>query len=427
MEAFDFAVMGAGPAGLAAAISYAARAFETAPDAGSPRALVLEKMPRPALKLLASGSGQCNFSHAGPIDDFLGHYGVHGKFLRAALRSFDNRAFVAFLEARGVPVEESEGGKLFPRSRRARDVLDALLSECAALGVEIRTGAPLLAVERAADGFLLDTPRGKVLARSLCLAAGGSSYPGTGSAGDGYAIARALGHSVAEIGPALAPAYPEPWDFGPCAGIALRDARISLHRGGRKVASGAGDVLFTHRGLSGPGILDLSRDLRPGDELRLRLRPGEQGDHDAAIQSLAAASGAKSLKNCLFPLGLPETLLLALLASLGIDASAKAAALRRDDRRKLAGALAFHPFKVARLGGWEEAMATRGGVELAEVDPATMGSRLVPGLSFAGELLDLDGDTGGYNIQAAISTGTLAGSKGRRPTDRHGLHEELHG
>lgn len=425
---YDLIVAGAGPAGFFAALSAASRGASV---------LLLERMESPGRKLLASGSGQCNLTHGGPISDFLDHYGspAAARFLRPSLYGFSNADLEAFFEERGVPLEETEAGKVFPASRSARDLLRVLREELRSAGVRLATSSRLVGIGRAAGegrGFELAVERGGAGAapeasglsaaeplgcRALVLATGGSSYPGTGSTGDGCRLAASLGHGIAEPAPALTPFYVPSAAFAPfadCAGIALRGCAVALFRSGKKVASGRGDVLFTHRGLSGPGILDLSRHAAPGDEVRLAPVPGFQ-DAEAADRSLLGEleeHGARSALRVLQGYGLPESLCRALLAAAGADQAAKAAALPKAARRFLAGGLSSSggfPFQVERLGGWKEAMATRGGVLLSEVDPKTLESRLVPGLHFAGEVLDIDGDTGGYNIQAACSTGRLAG------------------
>lgn len=423
---YDVVVAGAGPAGFFAAISAAAA------GAGA-RVLLAERMPSPARKLLVSGAGQCNLTHAGDAASILAHYGHRGaeRFLRKAIHAFDGEALGAWFAERGLPLEDNGEGKLFPRTRRSKDVLELLLSEARRVGVELGTGLRLLSAQAApaGGGFLLSferqgaSPR-VVSAGRLVLSTGGRSWPSTGSAGDGYALAAQFGHRVEAPTPALAPVIvatscggaPPFAPFAACSGNALRETTISVFRGGRRSATGSGDVLVTHRGLSGPGILDLSRDIAPGDELRVALAPGAGAEAavDARLQAEAAAHGTRGLQRLVQSFGLTEALSRALLESRGLDPGLPAARLTREARRLLSRSLAGggdagHPFPVAALGSWEEAMATRGGVDLSEVDPKTMRSRLVPGLHLAGELLDYDGDTGGYNIQAAISTGRLAG------------------
>jgi hypothetical protein len=375
---------------------------------------MLERMPRPGLKLLASGSGMCNASNACPPEAFFKRYGRNGSFLRYAFKHFGPEALAEFLESRGLPLVEAEGGKLFPITKSARDLLDLLLRECAVAGVELRISATARAAHRAAEGFALTLAGGEtVAARALCLAGGGKSYPALGSDGSCFALADSLGHRVIAPRPALSPVIAEAWAFSGLSGIALEGRSLRVMRGTAIAAKGRGDVLFTHKGLSGPGILDLSRDIRPGDAIELRLLE-EGASADALVLKALKAGGAKNLGNALKPLPLPERVMEALLAWLGIDAGMKAARFPKAERARLCLALEGLRVGVKALGGWDDAMATAGGVDLAEVDPRSMESRIVPRLYFAGEVMDIDGDTGGFNIQAAISTGALAGASAAR-------------
>lgn len=407
--------------------------------------MVLEHMSNPGRKLLSSGGGQCNLTHGGEIANFLPRYGggarpgEAGRFLRPALYAFSNRDLVSWCARRGVPLTEDPDGRVFPSSRRAQDVLDPLLAEARRRRVELRTGVRVRSVRVERSRFVvLTSPGEKPVADgvALVLATGGRSYPSLGSTGDGYRLAASLGHSVVPPRPALVPLVIERKSFCPfvpCAGVSLAGATVALVRAGRPVAEGKGDVLFTHRGLSGPAVLDLSRSVCPGDVLRVPLLP-RLGDVHAAGEKLQAeieAHGKRTVVNLLQGLGLVACLSRALLAGAGFDPRTKAADVPRVLRRSLAtslgtGAEGGHPFPVRSLGGWNEAMVTAGGVTLGEVDPKTMASRILPGLFFAGEILDVDGDTGGYNLQAAFSTGRLAGTsaagralrRGRSPSER---------
>jgi predicted Rossmann fold flavoprotein len=418
--AWDMVVVGGGPAGLFAAIAAAERGA---------RALVLEHMSNPGRKLLASGGGQCNLTHGGEIMDFLPHYGggtrpgEAGRFLRPALYAFSNRDLVTWCTRWGVPLTEDPDGRVFPISRRAQDVLDLLLAEARRRRVELRTGVRVRSLRVERSRFVVLTAAGQkpvVEGLTLVLATGGRSYPSLGATGDGYRLAASLGHSVVSPRPALAPVVIERNAFSPfvpCAGVSLPGAAVAVVREKRTIAEKEGDVLFTHRGLSGPAVLNLSRYVLPGDSVRVSPLAGS-GSIDLAEQRLTAeiaAHGKRTVANLLQGLGLAACLSRALLAAVGLGPGTKAAELPREARHALASSLAAggdggHPFPVSSLGGWNEAMVTAGGVTLGEVDPKTMASRILPGLFFAGEVLDVDGDTGGYNLQAAFSTGRLAGT-----------------
>jgi len=369
------------------------------------RSLVLEKNGRPGVKLRLSGSGQCNLTHSGPIDDFLDHYGdkKQNRFVKPALFAFPNTEIVRFFEQRDVPLAAREDGKIFPRSMQSSDVLRVLLDALEANSGHLRTGVNIAAVRRTDDGFCVETNQGTFSSKRLAIATGGMSYPQTGSTGDGYRWAEHFGHRIVPPRPALTPVVVLRYPFTDAAGISFENVPIDVYRGGKKIRSGQGDVLLTHRGLSGPGILDLSRFLEPQDTLRLPICRSTAG-----WESLLG--GKKLLRNALVPLGIPDRLLLLLFGELGISPDTAAAEIDRNTRHRLGQSLENFAFVVERLGGFDEAMATSGGIALEEVNRQTMESRLVPGLFFCGEVLDVDGDTGGYNIQFAFSSGFLAGT-----------------
>jgi len=400
MDKYSLVVIGAGPAGLFCALRAAGNGR---------RILILEKKAHPGRKLLLSGLGQCNITHDEEIGSFLSHYGDNGRFLKPALMNFHNLDLISFFTERGLPLMTEPGGKVFPRSRKSSEILDILVKDCAAARVEIRCGNPVLEVSVGDDGFSIRTDQGTYRADQLVIATGGLTYPATGSTGDGYIFARTLGHSVTEVSPALAAVTIQDHRFSDLAGISFPDVIISLYRSGQKVRRHTGDLLLTHSGLSGPGILDFSRFIRPGDTLRVSFLPSV--DHQRVRETLLSrisASGRARVRTVLTGFDLPERFVNKLLTLARIDPDLTGAHLSRKDRSALIELLTGCPFVVGRLGGVHEAMVTRGGVTLDEIDPKTMGSRLVPGLFFVGEVLDIDGDTGGYNLQAAFSTAALA-------------------
>lgn len=394
-------IIGGGPAGLFCALKVAGSGLSV---------ILLEKKPAPARKLLITGSGQCNITHDKEIAGFFSHYGDHGTFLRPALLNFTNRDLIAFFAERGLSMQAEPGGKIFPETRRSADVLAVLLAECSARGVIIRCSEPALAVERDGSGFLVRTEKAVVRAGVLVIATGGASYPATGSTGDGYAFARALRQPVTEIAPALAPVFIKDYPFAGLAGISFEQAAIAVYRGGRVIRRHTGDILLTHTGLSGPGILDLSRFILPDDLLRVTFLEGSNAEA-ARTRVVGALMGGsvRQVKTILCgDLALPERFVRRLLDLAGIPAGATCAHLPGKARDALATSVAEFPFTVAKIGGFSEAMATRGGVALDGIDRKTMASKIVRNLYCIGEVLDIDGDTGGYNLQAAFSTAGLA-------------------
>ncbi|MDR1960031.1 MAG: NAD(P)/FAD-dependent oxidoreductase [Planctomycetaceae bacterium] len=398
-------VIGAGPAGLMAAFA-AAKKYKSG-------VLLLEKNDSPAKKLLISGSGRCNITHAGPISGFLPHYGGKDRFVKPALFRFTNTDLTKWMQHRGLPLKELHDGKLFPVTESARDVLqillNVLLTECSPL-VEVRYRAAVKNVKRSENGFLIQTANEDFSAQNLVIATGGKSYPSTGSTGDGWNFARNLGHSIAEPAPALCPVTIRNYPFAGCAGLSFEKTRVQVQHHGKKTAENREDLLLTHRGFSGPVILDLSRYIHTGDTLRIAFTESEDtAFFERQFLERVAKTGRKTVKNLLASAYLPDRMTAVLLKYLNIPDDLAAANLGKAARKTLLRYLTDAPFIVEELGGYQEAMVTRGGVVLAEVNRNTMESRLVPGLFFCGEVLDIDGDTGGYNLQFAFSSGVLAG------------------
>jgi hypothetical protein len=400
VEQYDLAVTGAGPAGLFCAIHAAADGC---------RVLVLEKNAKPGVKILLAGSGQCNLTHDGDIREFVTHYGDHGKFLKPALMSFTNRDLVAFFRERGLTITTDENGKMFPETRQSEDVLAILLAECRNRSVTIRCSEPVTGISRDAESFTIATGTAAFRARTVAITTGGASYPQCGTSGDGYRFAERLGQPVTATGPALTPLLIRPFPFASLMGISFERMRFSVWREGKKVADHTGDVLFTHLGLSGPGILDASRGIRPGDVVRLSFAGALRREEFAAdIAKRAAENPGWQVGTILAKYPVPARLNRKLLQLSGIPDDLKCAHLSAAHRAALVTNCTAFPLTVASLGDYKIAMVTRGGVALEGVNAKTMESKIVPGLFFAGEVLDIDGDTGGYNMQAAFSTGYLA-------------------
>jgi predicted Rossmann fold flavoprotein len=389
---------------------------------------VFESGNHPGRKLLLSGGGQCNITHAGGPEDFLPHYGGNGRFLKAALHAFPPQALLGFFRARGLEFVTREDGKVFPASLKARSVLDALVR--AASGAVFHTGTKVTALRRVSGVFVIETeegPRGdknRYEADRVILATGGLSCLERGSGGSGYGLAQALGHSIRQPKPALC-ALSSP-GLAPLAGNSFRNIGVSVFRPNSEAANGrhgqapcgragglafraAGDLLFTHRGVSGPVVLNLSRHIERGDTLAVNfLHPRKPEEFLAAFPPEAKKDPRKTLGGLLSEYHLTRALEDCILGRLAIPRAKTCALLARSEMRRLAEQLVRFPVPVAGTGGFRSAMVTAGGLCLDEVNPKTMESRIAAGLYFAGEVLDIDGDEGGYNLQAAFSTGYLA-------------------
>jgi predicted Rossmann fold flavoprotein len=393
-------VIGGGPAGLFAAALVA--------EAGK-RVLLLEKMPSCGRKLLVTGSGQCNLTHDGDISDFLGRYGDHGRFLRSSLRNFSNLDLVRWFTERGLPLQFDETGKVFPVSRRASDVLSILQSTCRDAGVLVRCSEAVREIQLSTAGFYVRSEREEYTSEAVVIATGGASYPATGSTGDGFSLACSLGHHITPIGPALAPVRVRDYPFSGLAGISFDSVAFFLFRDGKKIRETSGDLLFTHKDLSGPGILHLSRYILPGDALKISFLPAMgQEALKKDLVARVAVSGTKQLKSILLAYALPARFISCLIDMAGIPPDRTGAHLQKHERDEVVRLLTAFTFEIIGSGGWDEAMVTRGGVSIDEINAETMESLLVPHLYCVGELLDIDGDTGGYNLQAAFSTAMAA-------------------
>jgi len=419
-------IVGGGPAGLFAAIAAA--------ENGASEVILIEKNETPGRKLRMTGGGRCNLTNNKDVRDFSRGVLQGAKFLTKALYALDPEATCQWFEANGVPLITQEEDRVFPGSDRADDVLQVLVSRAKALGVVFRFGVAVKGIDALpTGGFRVRTQDGPVECDTCILCTGGLSYPSTGSTGDGLRIAEALGQPLIAARPGLAPIRVReqalavsdnmrkaPQSDASCnvpSGIALRDIGLALYQGDSVLARTQGDLLFTHTGVSGPSVLTISRYLPTdpsaysGGDVRLRidLLPSlKESERDEKILHLVSEFPNRSLLRVLRGFA-PEAYLRSLLDRIGLEADRACRDLRREERKLLRDALHGLRFTVASSPSFNEAMITAGGVDTAFVDPRTMQSKSVPGLFFAGEILDADAITGGYNLQIAFSTGFLAG------------------
>ena len=401
------AIVGAGAAGLATAIF--ARRFNR-----SRSVVLLDGARAPGAKILVSGGSRCNVTNTTVSErDF---WGGRPSVIRRVLRAFPVGETIAFFREIGVSLHEEAGGKLFPDTNRARDVLAALLRESDAVGAQLASGHRVLDVEPSAEGFRIVTDRGPLQAAAVVLATGGQSLPKSGSDGAGFAIARRLGHTIVPTTPALAPLLLASTDavHADVSGVS-HDVELAVWIDGAVAIRLSGSLLWTHFGISGPVALNASRHwLRAQLEGRpvamtANVRPGHRfNDVDADWQRLAIANPKASVQTTLASM-LPASVAAAILRQLALDGTVALAHVPRDDRRRLSRALVEFPLPVAGSRGYTYAEATAGGVALTEIDAGTMASRTCPGLSCVGEILDVDGRIGGFNFQWAWSSGFVAG------------------
>ncbi len=396
----DVVVVGAGAAGLLAA-AFAARA--------GARVTVLEAAQRPGAKIRISGGGRCNvLPSRARLEDFWTTGSARA--LRNIVMSWPLPEVRAYFEnGLGIPLADEAGGKVFPRSGSSRQVADALLTDCARAGAVLRAGCRVAEVRPLTEGFAVRTADGDELRTPrLVIATGGLSLPKTGSDGAGYRFARALGHDVRPTRPALVPLLAADPEWAELAGVSLPVA-ARVEREGRSVEACAGDFLFTHRGFSGPVILDLSRHFTGPESSPARLRISWAGLDAAAWDTVLRSDGRDRHVSALLRERLPDRLAGRLLARAGIPQDARTSRLPREPRKRLVRELADAVLGIAGDEGYRTAEVTGGGVPLAEVRPRTLESRLRPGLHFAGEVLDATGRLGGFNFLWAWVTGRTAG------------------
>lgn len=407
----DLIVVGGGAAGMMAA----GRAAEL-----GAKVILLEKTPSLGNKLRISGKGRCNLTNASDISDFPEMYPGHGKFLLGALHRFTNWDLVDFFEELGVSTKVERGGRIFPASDRAEAVVDALVRYLASGNVDVRCRTKVRRIltgqregELAVQGVELEDKR-LLYSNQVLIATGGLSYPGTGSTGDGFCWAAEVGHTVVPPKPALVPLkVGEVW-VKELAGLSLKNVTATLLLDGRAVQSEFGEMLFTHFGVSGPIILTLSREavrgLASGRKvgLSINLKPAlSEQKLDERLQRDFQKYSRKQFKNGLDDL-LPKRLIPIVIGLSGIDPEKPVHQVTKEERKKLGSLLQALPLSVTDSLGISAAIVTAGGVATDEIDPRSMESRLVKGLYFAGEIIDVDGVTGGYNLQAAFSTARCA-------------------
>ncbi|HXI13925.1 MAG TPA: NAD(P)/FAD-dependent oxidoreductase [Thermoanaerobaculia bacterium] len=404
----DVAVVGAGAAGLMAAI------FAARPRGPGLRVAALEGAAKFGAKILISGGGRCNVTHeVVRADDF---HGSSRAAIANVLKSFDVAATIDFFASLGVTLEVEPGGKLFPTSNRARTVLDALLRAASDGGVDLRTNSKVESVATDGSRFFIKTKESEISSSAVVIATGGRSVPKTGSDGSGYDLLKSLGHTVVDTTPALVPLLlPEGHWLRALSGVSADVELRLLGPSGKVLARRQGAMLLTHFGLSGPVILDMSRlwiaarTRDAGVTLTVSLFPGLNFEAVDAMILDEAGTSPRMLLTTWLSRALPARLAVALLGAVGSGEATALNQLSRRQRKALAHALVALPLPVTSDRGFDYAEVTAGGVPMAEVDPATMESRVRKGLFLSGEILDVDGWIGGYNFQWAWASGRLAG------------------
>jgi predicted Rossmann fold flavoprotein len=405
---YDVLVIGGGASGLMAAYQAAHIGAKT---------LLLEKMERPGRKLLITGKGRCNITNIAPLSDFIKHFGNEGKKLRNLFSLFSNDDLIQFFEQSGVKTEVERGGRVFPISDDANDVVTALIRNCNLSEVIIKNRTPV-------GDFIIDnglingikTSVGEIIkSKVVILATGGASYPATGSTGDGYRLASSVGHKITQILPVLVPIVIEGSIPSKLEGLSLKNVNASIWENDHKLFEEFGEMLFTGKGVSGPIILTLSRNIVTllNNEHQLILSI----DFKPALDDLKLderlirdfnENGKMQFKN-LLKLLLPQKIIPVFIELMGISPEKLGNQISAKERKFLRKLLKDFRLNISGHGSFKEAIITRGGISLSEIDLNFMASKIIPNLFFAGEVIDIDGETGGFNLQFAFSSGWLAG------------------
>ena len=397
-------VIGGGPAGMVAAYSAAKR---------GKKVVVIEKNPMLGKKLLITGKGRCNITNSADTEEFIKNVPVNPSFLYSAFYTFTNDDIVSLLSLYGVETKVERGGRIFPQSDKSKDVRDALQRAIKDAGVKVCNGQ-VTQVQKSCDTFKIILSSNKSLTvDKVIVATGGMSYPLTGSTGDGYKFSKDFGHTVTDLKPSLVPLEIKEKEYLSLQGLSLKNIEITVLRNGKKIYTDFGEMLFTHFGVSGPVILSASSHIRDikNDTIKINidLKPAlDEATLDKRILRDFEEAKNKDLINALDKL-LPKMIIPHIIEKAKINPRKKVNEVTKEERRKLLESVKCFDVTVSDFRPLSEAIITSGGVSVKEINPSTMESKIVPGLYFAGEIIDVDAYTGGYNLQIAYSTGYLAG------------------
>lgn len=393
---YDVIIVGGGPAGL----------FTACNLDKSLKVLILEKNKTSGIKLLMSGGGQCNITHGGDIKDFLEHYGNNGRKIRQILYKFNNQELIKFFNSRGIDFIERDDKKIFPTSLKAKDILDVLLNECKKNEVCIEYKSPVESVSFLNSKSIFQVTSNNILYQSkyLVLAAGGCSYPTTGSDGSGYNLGKELGMKITNIKPSLVPVYVKDYSYSELAGLSYEKIKMQIFRENKKIKEAEGDILFTHDCLSGPVILNLSRYIEKKDIIKLNYL-------NKKIETIELINYLKEKGKTQINTALRDFTTLSkkhidfILKNIGVSNNKKCSQITNMEVNEILNKIISEEFVIVKNGGFTKAMATCGGIDLKEIDLKTLSAKNNNKLWFVGEIIDIDGDTGGYNLQFAFSSG----------------------
>lgn len=404
---YDVIIIGAGPAGLFVAANIKNK-----------KVLIIEKNKTPGKKLKLSGAGQCNYTNNCEINELLQKYGDKGRFIKTALYNFTNQNTINFFKENGLDSIIREDNKVFPYSFKAADVLNVLIDCTKHAEMLLNTSVDKVSYDENMKLFYIKTDTATYACHNLIISTGGKSYPNTGSTGDGYRFAESLGHSIVEPKPALTPVYVENYQFNELSGISFESIKISLFKNNKKTKEFTGDLLFTHVNISGPVIINNSRYMEAGDILKINFTSFINEDEFRIYFENLISSSKTNIKTALKELNLPKRLIEKVLQLCSVDENLSCSQLNKNSRKNLMELLSAYPMEIRNLGDYNIAMVTKGGVSTREINQKTMESKKIPRLYFAGEVVDYDGDTGGFNIQGAFSTAKLVADQVNKNSEK---------
>lgn len=413
---YDIAIIGGGASGLMAAAFAAEDGAKTVVFEKNPSEKKLQKdeyfdNAYLGKKLLITGKGRCNLTNDCTIEDFLKNVPVNSKFLYSALRSFTPQNTKEFFENNGCPLKVERGNRVFPVSDNSRDVLEALKKSINRNNCTFVT-SEVSGISKEKDVFIVNIQSGKYSFKKVIICTGGLSYPVTGSTGDGYGFAKSLGHNVTNIRPSLVPIELEGDMHQKMQGVSLRNVVLSLYENGKKKYSEMGEMLFTHFGVSGPLVLSASAHMQKelsAYRMEIDLKPALSEEMlDSRLVSDFKKYVNRDIDNAMCDL-LPQKMIVPFVELCDISHDTKVNSLKKEERRKILNTLKHFPLEIKGLRPIKEAIITSGGICVKEINPSTMESKICSGLYFAGEIIDVDAYTGGFNLQIAFSTGRLAG------------------
>ncbi|MBR4010477.1 MAG: NAD(P)/FAD-dependent oxidoreductase [Clostridiales bacterium] len=418
---FDVIVIGAGPSGMMASLQASGQGASV---------LLLEKKERPGKKLLLTGHGRCNITNICIPDNFRETYHENSRFLTSSLHAFSPEDVREYFLSLGIPTHEEDDGRIFPDTQKASSVCEALEKALSDNGVVLLTDSPVRSVKKSDGIWTVTTEKDSFSSKAVILSTGGKSFPHTGSEGDGYALAKVNGHEVTELAPALAPIFFSAFSDASCAsrgedcgaefplaGITLPDVGSSLWVGGKKVKSARGDLLFTHQGVSGPAAMPLSRELPSSKgkypegyvRFQIDMLPDirEEEVEKMLLQAMTENPNRYMKRLLCETFHLQEKAAVLVLDGKTMDICAHE--VTKEMRKAIVRKLKASAFDVEKCTPMDIAYVTRGGVSVKQIDPKTMGSKVQEGLFFSGEVMDIDGISGGYNLQFAWESGRAAG------------------